>query len=269
MTDEKTPVKKSYMVPAVEQAMRIMQYLANGGSDSKNLTDISHDVGIHSSQAFSILNTLNEYGFVKKNPNRRGYVLGPALLTITGKILKNLNLPRSIEPILFELSRKADALLALGVISDDKTFVVAQSEGPGLGVSAPIGRSAPISYGAHGKAIAAFLPEHELEKLLKNKDLFFYGTPDKYDETRLRQDLAQIRLDGFALDLGEMNPHVNAVSSPILNADGQPIGYITIVGFFSEKDARGFGLLAKDAAKNISQDTGNMIYWKGLAAKGR
>jgi DNA-binding IclR family transcriptional regulator len=267
MTDDKAQVKKTYMVPAVEQAMRIIQYLANSGSDSKNLTDISRDVGIHSSQAFSILNTLHEYGFVKKNPNRRGYVLGPGLLTITGKILKNLNLPRSIEPILFELSRKAEALVALGVISDDKTFVVAQSEGPGLGVSAPIGRSASITYGSHGKAIAAFLPQNELDELLKSKELFFYGSPDKYDESRLRKDLAQIRLDGFALDLGNMNPRLNAVSAPILDADFKPIGYITVVGFFSEKDAGRLGPLAADVAIKVSQDTGNMIYWKGFAGK--
>jgi DNA-binding IclR family transcriptional regulator len=267
MNDNANELPKNYIVPAVEQAVRVMLCLANNGSNPKNLTDICREVGIHRSKAFSILNTLNEFGLVKKNPNRKGYVLGPGLLTLTGKILKNLNLPRLVEPTLQDLARKTGALAALGVISDDKAFVVAQCEGPGLGVSAPIGRVAPISYGAHGKAIAAFLTEHELEDLLEDGDLYFFGNPDKFDRARLMEDLARCKRDGFAVDLGDVNPSLNAVSSPLLDPDKKPVGYITIVGFFPKEDAFRFGPLVASAAKTISKDTGNMIYWKGLTGR--
>ena len=76
MSVDNKKAEKLYKVPAVEQAIRIMLYLANSGSNPKSLTDICQEVGIHRSKAFSILNTLNEHGFVKKNPNRKGYVLG-------------------------------------------------------------------------------------------------------------------------------------------------------------------------------------------------
>jgi DNA-binding IclR family transcriptional regulator len=64
-----------YKVPAVEQAVRVMLYLADGGSNSKSLTDICRKVGIHRSKAFSILSTLSEYDLVKKNANRKGHHL--------------------------------------------------------------------------------------------------------------------------------------------------------------------------------------------------
>jgi DNA-binding IclR family transcriptional regulator len=221
-------------------------------------------VGIHRSKAFSILNTLSEYGFVKKNPNRRGYVLGPRLLTLTGKMLENLSLPRLVEPILYDLAKKAGATVALGVISDDKTYVIAQYEGaPGIGISAPIGHVTPITYGAHGKAIAAFLPENELEDLLKNKELYFHGSPDKYNRSRLEKELAQARRDGFALELGDIQPGVNAIGAPILDQNGKPIGYITIVGFFNKEKALRLGPLAANTVKIISKETGNiMMYWR-------
>ena len=65
-------IKGIYKVPAVEQAILVMLSLADSGSNSKSLTDICAEVGIYKSKAFSILNTLSEYGLVKKNPNRRG-----------------------------------------------------------------------------------------------------------------------------------------------------------------------------------------------------
>jgi DNA-binding IclR family transcriptional regulator len=207
---------------------------------------------------------LSEYGLVKKNPNRRGYVLGPGLLTLTGKMLENLSLSRLVEPVLYELAKKAGATVSLGVISDDKTFVVAQYEGaPGIGISAPIGHVTPITYGAHGKAIAAFLPEAELEELLKNKNLFFHGSPDKYNRTRLKKELEQCRRNGFALELGDIQPGVNAIAAPILAQNGYPIGYITIVGFFTEEIALKLGPLAADAVKTISKETGHLILWQG------
>jgi DNA-binding IclR family transcriptional regulator len=258
---------KPYMVPAVEQAIRVMLCLAESGSDPKSLTAICLEVGIHRSKAFSILNTLNEYGLVKKNAHRQGYSLGAGLLTLTGKMLENLSLPRLVEPILYDLAKKAKATVALGVISRGKCFVVAQYEGaPGLGVSSPIGHVTPISYGAHGKALAAYLSESELENLLSQKELYFYGSPAKYERARFEKELAQCKNDGFALELGDLAPGVNAVAAPLLDQYGKPIGYITIVGFFSEAEALKLGPLAVSAVKKIARETDNLISWKKVAA---
>ena len=263
MLENNDQPQKTYKVPAVEQAIRLMLYLADSGSAPKSLTDICLKMGIHRSKAFSILNTLSEYGFIKKNPNRKGYVLGPGLLTIAGKVLASISLPRLVEPILYKLAKKAGATVALGVISDDETFIVAQYEGaPGIGISAPIGHVNPITYGAHGKAIAAFLPEEELENLLKSQDLFFHGSPEKFDRFRLMREIAQVRRDGFALELGDMLPGVNAIAAPILDQNGRPIGFIIIVGFFTEKEALRLGPLAVEAVKTISKETGHMIFWQ-------
>jgi len=263
MSADNNQANKPYKVPAVEQAIRVLLCLADNGSNPKSLTDICQEVGIHRSKAFSILNTLNEHGFVKKNPNRKGYVLGPGLLTLAGKLLETLSLPRLAEPVLQDLAKKAGATVALGIISDDKTYVVAEYLGaPGIGVSSPIGYVTPITYGAHGKVIAAFLPEDELEELLKNKDLYFYGRPEKFNKKRLQEELVRCRRNGFALELGDIQQGMNAVAAPILDHNEYPIGYVTIVGFFTEAEAAQLGQLAVDAVKIISQEAGHMMLWQ-------
>jgi DNA-binding IclR family transcriptional regulator len=256
-------IKKTYQVPAVEQAINIMHYLADSGSNPKSLTDVCQKVGIHRSKAYTILNTLNEHGFVKKIPNRKGYVLGPGLLTLTGKMLETLSLPRLAEPTLYELAKKVKATVTLGIISEDKTYTVAEYLGaPGIGVSSPIGYVTPITYGSHGKAIAAFLPEDELEELLNSKELFFYGHPEKLDKKRLLGELADCRRHGFALELGDIQQGMNAVAAPLLDQNNYPIGYVTIVGFFTEEEAIKLGPLAVDAVTIISKEAGHMIFWQ-------
>jgi DNA-binding IclR family transcriptional regulator len=263
MNESSDVATKTYRVPAVEQAIRVMLCLADSGNSPRSLTDICAQVGIHRSKAFSILNTLDEHGFVKKNPNRKGYVLGPGLLTITGKMLEKLSLSRFVEPVLYDLAKKAGATVTLGLISDDKTYVIAEYEGtPGIGISSSIGYTTPITYGSHGKAIAASLPEKELEGLLKNKNLYFYGRPEKYDEARFQRDLAQCRRTGFALETGDIQQGVNAVAVAIRDQNGYPIGFITIVGFFAEAEALKLGPLAVEAVKTISKETGHMIFWQ-------
>jgi DNA-binding IclR family transcriptional regulator len=265
MTNENNHLKNTYNVPAVEQAIRVMFCLVDSGRSPKSLTEICSEVGIHRSKAFSILNTLDEYGFVKKNPNRKGYVLGPGLLTLVGKMLETLSLPRIAEPILYELAKKAAATVSLGIISDDKTYIVAEYLGaPGIGVSSPIGYVTPITYGAHGKAIAASLPENELEELLKNKELFFYGRPEKFNRKRLQEDLAECRHRGFALELGDIQAGMNAVAVPILDQNKYPVGYVTIVGFFSEQEAQKLGPLAVDASNTISREAAHMMAWQKI-----
>jgi len=263
MQDNNENPQKTYKVPAVEQAIQVMLYLADNGNNPKSLTDICTGVGIHRSKAFSILNTLDEYGFAKKNPNRKGYVLGPGLLTLTGKMLESLSLPRLAEPILFDLAQKAGATVTLGLISDNKTYVVAEFEGaPGIGISSRIGYTTPITYGSHGKAIAASLPENELEELLHKESLYFYGSPDKFDKTRIQQDLAQCRHSGFAIELGDIQHGVNAIAVAVLDQNNYPIGYVTIVGFFTEQETLKLGPLAVNAVKAISKEVGHVIFWQ-------
>lgn len=262
MSATKSQTERKYTVPAVAQAMEVMLRLIDSGMNPKSLTSICEEVGIHKSKAFSILSTLEEYALVKKYPNRKGYVPGPGLLTLSGKILETLSLPRLTEPVLQELAKKARSTVSLGVIADDSTYIVAEYHGaPDLGVSSPVGYSTSITYGAHGKAIAAFLPENELKALLQAGDLYFYGGPEKYNETKLREELAQIRRTGYALEFGDIKTGVNAVAVPVVDRDNYPVSYITVVGFFTGEEARTIGPMAVEAAAIISREVGHLVFW--------
>jgi DNA-binding IclR family transcriptional regulator len=64
------------------------------------------------------------------------------------------------------------------------------------------------------------------------------------------------------LELGDIQPSVNAIAAPVLDQNSYPIGFITVAGFFTEEVALELGPLVANAAKIISKETGHMILWQ-------
>ena len=260
MKAEKKTSSERYLVPAVEQASRVLLSLAGARSSHMSLTEICAQVGIHKSKAFSILYTLQKFGLVQRNSDGKGYSLGPGLISLSRRVLDNLSAPRLAEPILRGLASKTGSTAVLGLITDSNAVVVAKQESErDMGVTIRIGHRFPLTYGSHGKAIAAFLPPKELEKLLRGNKLYFQGDPARLDRTRLREELAQCRRDGFALDLGEMQSGLNTIAAPVLGPGETPIGYMLLLGLFNAETARRFGPLVAQAGKALSRQLGAEI----------
>ena len=246
-----------YIVPAVEQASQVLFCLAGAESPHMSLIEISSQVGIHKSKAFSILRTLQKFGLVQRNNGGKGYSLGPGLIGLSRRFLDNLNAPRLAEPMLQDLARKAEGTAILGLIAEKNVFVAAKHEvDRDIGVTIRVGRRFPLTYGSHGKAIAAFLPRKEREQLLQDDKLYFHGEPEMLDRGRLNEELARCRHDWFAVDVGEVMQGLNTVSTPVLGPGTTPIGYIVVLGLFSGDAAREFGPLVAEAGKALSRQLG-------------
>ncbi len=248
------------MVPAVEQALRILFRLAKAESAHMNLTEICDKVGMHKSTAFSILHTLQKFGLVQTSGRGKGYTLGPGLIGLSRKFLDTLSAPKLAEPLLAELATKVEATAALGLIADKNVFVAAKHEGGRvLGITMRVGHRFPLTYGSHGKAIAAFLPEKELDSLLKDGEVYFHGDPSKFDRDKLNQEIDRCRQSWFADDLEEMVPGLNVVAAPVLGPNERPIGYIAVLGLSSVEAARECGPLVAEAGKTLSRQMGARI----------
>jgi DNA-binding IclR family transcriptional regulator len=252
--------KDGYTVPAVEQALRVLFQLADAESAHMNLTEICEKAGMHKSTAFYILRTLQKFGLVQTMGRGKGYTLGPGLIGLSRRFLDTLSAPKLAEPYLVELAKKAGATAALGLIADKNVFVAAKHEGERVFViTMRVGHRFPITYGCHGKAIAAFLPRKELESLLKDKKVYFHGDPSRFDRTRLQEEMERCRRNWYAEDLEEMIPGLNAVAAPLLGSNQRPIGYIAILGLLSADAAGQCGPLVSEAGKALSRQLGAKV----------
>jgi len=250
-----------YLVPAVEQASRVLFCLAGASSPYVSLTEICAKVKIHKSKAFSILHTLQKSGLVQRNAEGKGgYSLGPGLIALSRKFLDNLSAPRLAEPILEELARKTKTTAAFGVIAGKHVFVVARHEADrAIVMTTRVGSRLPLTFGCHGIAVAAFLPPRELADLMRDKMLYFQGSPDKLDRKKVAADIEQCRRVGFAVDVEETTPGFIAVAAPVLGPSGHPMGYIAVLGLASAEETSLFGPLVAEAGKTLSRQLGAAV----------
>lgn len=256
-----TQVRDRYLVPAVEQAACLLFCLADAESSHLSLTEICARTGMHKSHTFAILHTLQKYGIAQRNVAGSGYSLGPGLIALSRKVLDDFNLPRIAEPILEELAREARTTATLGLIVEKHLVIAAKYEDKrDIGMATVrIGRRWPMTHGAEGKAIAAFLPEEQLDALLQEEELYFHGKPERLDRKRLKKELDECRRTGYALDLAEINQKFHAVAAPVLGPDGAPIGHINIIGILFAEEAKRLGPLVAEAGRKLSKQMGARI----------
>ena len=244
----------SGIVPAVEEASRILITLARNKAGKMTLTQIRREVGIHNSKAFSILNTLQQFGFVQKDPVTKTYSLGMGLIYLSQKVLETLDLREAASPFLSRLSSGTNSTAFLGLITGNYVYVAAKDEGSqAVAVTFRIGQRFPRFWGTHGKAILAFLPEEERDEILAGDGLAFRGYGSTYDLDELKKELAWCRRSGYAVDLDETKIGIRSVAAPVFGPTTKLIGAFVVIGTFPGELADDYGRRVAREAQIFSQ----------------
>ena len=245
-------------VPAVEQASRVLLCLGESPNFKNRLTEICNQVGIHKSKGHSILNTLKQFGFVEKDPQTKTYSLGPALIFLSRHVLDNLHYPEIVAPFLDDLAKETNGTALFGLIYGEHLLVVGKSEGnQNIGFTIRLGHKFHITLGAHGKAIVAFMPEADREKILTKKRVYFHGFDrSRLNMKRLREELDGCRQLGYAQDVGEITPGVSFVSVPVFGVQEKIIGCIILIGTFPESLIEKYGPKTVEVAREVSYKLG-------------
>ena len=245
-------------VPAVEQAARVLLCLGESPYFKMRLTEICSQVGIHKSKGHSILNTLKQFKFVEKDPETKTYSLGPALIFLSRHVLDNLHYPEIVAPFLEDLAKETNGTALFGLIYGEHLLVVGKREGnQNIGFSIRLGHRFHMTLGAHGKAMVAFMPEPEREKILTKKRVYFHGLDiSRLNMKRLREELTKCRQLGYAQDVGEITAGVNFVSAPVFGLQEKIIGCIILIGTFAETLIEKYGPKTADVSRKVSYKLG-------------
>lgn len=253
-SDPKPKSTYSGIVPAVEEASRVLITLARNNSGKMTLTQIRKEVGIHNSKAFSILNTLQKFGFVQKDPVSKTYSLGMGLIYLSQKVLDSMDLRDAASSYLGRLSSGTNSTAFLGIIAGNYVYVAAKDEGSqAVAVSFRIGQRFPLFWGTHGKAILAFLPEEDREKILASERLSFRGHESTYDLPQLENELAACRKHGYAVDIDEIKTGIRSVAAPVFGPTAKLIGAFVVIGTFPEDAVDDYGSLVAREAQIFSR----------------
>lgn len=245
---------KSYVVPAVDQASRILITLARHPSGRMTLTEICRAVGIHFSKGFSILSTLQAHHLVHKDPVSKVYTLGMGLIFLSQKVLDNLDLRKESEPFLARITEATGCTAFLGLIVEESFYVAAKDQGRAVvGVAFRLGHRFPLFWGAHGKAILASFPEEERRAILRSGEVRIKDRSPEGDWKALEQELAACDRDGYAVDLEESEQGIRVLASNVFGPTSNLIGAFVVIGTFPQDLVAKFGEFLASEARDFSR----------------
>lgn len=258
MPAENKESKDRYIVPAVQQAIQILEYLAEAEARQTSLLSICKDLGIHKSKAYSILHTLQRSSYVKKLKNKGGYSLGPGLVPLSKRFLDNLDSRALAKPILEELANAFNCAAAFGIVEKDYAYVAEKAEPErALSIVANnIGQQFPVDMGSHGVAIASMLPEDEFQLFLKTDFSTFMGEQVRFEQDVFLEKVEFCRAHGYVYDFGYIRKGLNSIASPVSTSINPAFGYIIVFGLFSEDDVETIGTKTVESARLLSKQLG-------------
>jgi DNA-binding IclR family transcriptional regulator len=213
-------------VGSVSRAIALLDALA--GSDAGlGVNELARRIGVNASTASRLLATLLEAGLVTRTDGGP-YRLGLKLLTLSDRVLAQLDVRQLARPLLAELVAQTGETATLSVPGAREVITVDFVPSASSVVSmAWIGRPSVPHATAVGKVMLAFAPGHEAEA---SAPLKRFTERTLTDPAALAAEVATVRDRGYAEAVGEREPDLTAIAAPVYARGGELAGILGLQG---------------------------------------
>lgn len=249
---------KRIEVGVINKMLRILEAI-QASPLPLHLTDICKVTGINKSTAYRILTHLQREGYLYRGESGN-YSFGMKLVQLGTLSHRGARLQEVARPVLRELWEKTQETVNLAVLDDSMVLYVEVLESPHIfRLASSVGMRRPIHSTALGKALGAFLPDEEREKLLSNETFEPITSQTVSDRNGLREELSRVRRRGYAIDDEESVEGARCVGVPILNHNQESLAAISVSGPTSRMSRDKIPSIAtavQEAARTISAQLG-------------
>lgn len=242
---------------SLEKALAILDYLEQEKRPLR-LTDIANKLEISVSNAHKILSVFVKSGYAQQDKYTNLYSLGTRFLHMGYTMLNSIDVRTIARPYFKELSRKTNETINLMVRHGSVGMYAAIIESTSVArVSQVLGTTEPLHAGALGKALLAYLPEAEVQRIITDVGLAPITSNTITDPGILHLELQKIRSEGYAFDYEEAYIGVYSVATPIFDCNHAVVASISVsipTIRHSNTSTLYYVDLLKKAAESISED---------------
>jgi IclR family KDG regulon transcriptional repressor len=207
--------------------------LALASSDHPlSVAEIAAAVDVPESTVYRLLRPLEQRGLVERTDQGKR-VLGLRVLELCKGLRRShrLNINEIARPIMQQLADVTQETVILTQVIGLEAICVENIESAQpIRLSFDRGRVQPIHAGASAKILLAFSDRGFQEKVLNRCNGRAYADGVPVDCEKLRQELAQIREQRFAVTTGELDLGATAVAAPILGKDSSLVAGLSVAG---------------------------------------
>jgi len=256
---------KKYNVPALEKAIAIIETLFKH-DEAIGVSELCKMVDIPKTSVFFILNTLDQHEYITKTEDGK-YKLGTKFLNIGLTLLSKIEIRELAKPFMNKLLHDTGFTVHLAVLDNGEAMYLEKVEnGKFVKFSTYVGQRLPLHASGVGKAMAAYIPDAELDLILETR-----GMPEKTENTitnaaEFKKALNDIRSQGYSIEDEEGESGIRCIGSAIFDHRGQLKAAISITGLRTDMPIQQIpllGALVNQTALSISQRLGYSLPAEG------
>ena len=215
------------MVKSFGRTLTILEELRR--LDGADVSTLAESLEIPKSTIYNHVNTLEGHGYLIKDGSV--YRIGLRFLELGEHARNQIPLYRMAQEQIQNLAEKTNesANLAVEEQGDAVCLIVEQGQ-QDVTLETPPGKRVDLHCSGMGKVILAHLPEARRNRLISQATLCRRTEHTITDEEKLRDELAEIRDQGYAFDDQEYHRGLRCIGAPILDEDDQVLGAVSISG---------------------------------------
>jgi len=213
-------------VGSLAKGMAVMEILAANPA-GLTLTEMADRAGLTRAGARRFLLTLAATGYATQNGRR--FQLSARLLTVARTWLQGTPLWTFAEPIMRELSAAFNESCSAAILAGEDVVYVARAPSRAiLSVTLHIGTRLPAYCTSMGKVLLSGLDEEQFQAFLE-KAALTPNTPKTITHpAALRDAVARVRRDGFAIADEELELGLRSIAVPIRDGTGKIVAALNV-----------------------------------------
>jgi len=232
LESSKTNMGIKYPVQTLEKALEVISIMKDGPYDGMRLKDLSEKLGLGKSTVHRILKTLVAYGYVEQPAESKKYRLGWKFFEVGSVIPRQRNLNNMDLKVLWELCEKYEETVNLGIRIYNKVAIIAKVDPQKVLFKAGpyLGEHEPLHATALGKVLLSDLEDNEITKIIGNNSYEKYTDNTVANFEQLKEQLNQVRENGYAVDREELTVGLTCIAMPVYNYNNEIIAGLSVSG---------------------------------------
>jgi len=197
------------------------------------ISDLASELGLTRSTTHRYVATLATLGYLERDDLTRKYRLGVRVLDLGFSMLGSLGLREIAAPHLRRLTDITGHTSNLAIRDDTDVILIDRVRGrPGryhhLEFNLHVGSRIPAYCTATGKALLAYLPRPDLDRLVDRIELLQRGPRTLTDKKALLAELEQVRRTGVATNDEELESALRSIAAPVRSRSGEVVAAVNV-----------------------------------------
>ncbi len=191
------------------------------------MTEIAEQVSLHKSTVHRMLATLEEKGFIERDPATERYHLGLKVWELSANLSRTDDQATIWLPEMVRLRDTLGETVSIYVRDGmERIRIQAVQSNEPIRRVAPVGARLPLYAGASSKVLIAYA-EPTLQQMLLENDVFQQNIPS---QDTYKKQLDELVEQGYATSIEERESGVAAISSPIFDRLGTLVAALSVSG---------------------------------------